>query len=738
MRILISAILLSITPILFIFFGYRAFFNHDSLHVYINYKYVFDAFIATNELPIWNPYLSYGVSTSLSSLNISAVNYLTIIFAKILNYKNSLFFFNLSIILNTFLYLSGIILILKRCKIKEDAIFFSVFIASISLNPISQYYFDFDLIVKIPLLIYSLLYLFEDIYKRIPFFILFQMAITAGISGYFLVIYLYLGIAIFLVALLSKKIKANKNFSSICIRQKIIASVAISLSLFLLINYFINFYDVFHNFKIISPGRGENGILTFETFINYGGFNGPEKLINFIGGPPVSTDFDLFLGFVPIILSIYSLINLRNLTVKNQTIAQILLVIFTCLIFFTHPFENSLFHKILYHFPGMNTVRHISYFITITKPILIILSGIGFHLLSNDLMKSEIFKREKILCALALFFFTLIFLLKRIYFDLFLLTIFAILCNIVIRKNKKQNLLLFFCFFSFTDILYHRFHDFPHQFYQYNASKFESINNSNFPFVDRIDPKNSKKITIFYDSFYDDINPKDTNITKEVRERFSKTALSSGFARYSSEITLLKEDFCYQIFRQDYLLRVIYDTLKVDKLNFNPSVIEFDLKKTDDITNWTKYGCNRNKVELLTPDFFTNIPYNSNFNLAKNNYKNVPNRITSDSINITSFSPNQVAFKIDNKYNATLPLVYYDAFHPYWNGLIDGKKTKIYKINSGFKGLYIPRGIHNITFQIKEFYKYLELTKAAILSILILLLFCLCINNIYTKNCHKN
>jgi len=185
-------------------------------------------------------------------------------------------------------------------------------------------------------------------------------------------------------------------------------------------------------------------------------------------------------------------------------------------------------------------------------------------------------------------------------------------------------------------------------------------------------------------------------------------------------------------------LRVIYDTLKVDKLNFNPSVIEFDLKKTDDITNWTKYGCNRNKVELLTPDFFTNIPYNSNFNLAKNNYKNVPNRITSDSINITSFSPNQVAFKIDNKYNATLPLVYYDAFHPYWNGLIDGKKTKIYKINSGFKGLYIPRGIHNITFQIKEFYKYLELTKAAILSILILLLFCLCINNIYTKNCHKN
>ncbi len=35
---------------------------------------------------------------------------------------------------------------------------------------------------------------------------------------------------------------------------------------FLLINYFINFYDVFHNFKIISPGRGENGILTFDDY----------------------------------------------------------------------------------------------------------------------------------------------------------------------------------------------------------------------------------------------------------------------------------------------------------------------------------------------------------------------------------------------------------------------------------------------------------------------------------------
>ena len=77
-KLIFICLLFSFTPIVFIIYIYKGYFNHDSLDVVINYKYNFDTLYTTNFLPLWNPYLAYGITTSLSNFILSGSQYLTL------------------------------------------------------------------------------------------------------------------------------------------------------------------------------------------------------------------------------------------------------------------------------------------------------------------------------------------------------------------------------------------------------------------------------------------------------------------------------------------------------------------------------------------------------------------------------------------------------------------------------------------------------------------------------------
>ncbi len=692
----------SFIPILFIFNIYGAFYNHDSLLAFVNYKYIFDSFTHNFQIPAWNPYLAYGTSMSLINIGIPGSEYLTILLGKILNSQNSLFFFNLSIAIDTFFYLAGIALCLNYYKIKREVIFLSIIFSAISVNPIHQSAFDFQLIVKLPLLIYSILYVSENLRDRIPIFLLFQFCfIYAGLVPYFSIFYFWLSLLIFfLINRDNHNFKNRKNFPSLNLKL-ILYGLAITA---IFLTYYVNIFDVLTNFQIVSPGRLPNGNSTYNDFISYGGFNGPNKLIRFFGRPPLTEDFDIFLGFITIYLAITTLIYSSKLQQDIRRICNNLWILIAILIIFTHPFSLSIFHLAIYHLPGMSKVRHLSYFITLCKPIFIILSAFGLNFLLS--IRQEIFHKKKELLVLILII--MIMMIYKMIFSLILLLIF-----IIFRKNflKQQYFSIFyFVIFaiSITDLIFHRFIDFPHSKYKGNLTSFNKIKNNDFPFVNRVDPRLSKNFEIF-----------DSSLPKE------------GFARYSSEISYIKEDYCYQVYRQDYLLKNLYAEMKKDHLNFNPFMKEFPEKEEENLIPKDKYGCNRSKIELVPPNLF-NL-HNKSIKISDINYKNFP-KISNEIISIKSFSPNKINFYVDNFHHQTSLLAYYDNNHPYWEAILDNKAIDIYTLNGSFKSILIPPGKHLVEFRIRKKFILLENFKLLFLSVFFIFLASICTLKIFRRS----
>lgn len=73
------------------------------------------------------------------------------------------------------------------------------------------------------------------------------------------------------------------------------------------------------------------------------------------------------------------------------------------------------------------------------------------------------------------------------------------------------------------------------------------------------------------------------------------------------------------------------------------------------------------------------------------------NTLSSGSAQIVLYEPN----KIDIKTSTTRPsfLVLTDAFYPGWNAYIDKNKTKIYRTDFAFRGVQIPAGKHTVEFR---------------------------------------
>lgn len=699
--------ILSFSPIFFLKIQ-KIFYNHDSLAEFINYKYIYDHFFTTGEFPVWNPYLSFGITTSLSNLSVTSSEYFSILIGKLCLIKNSLFTFNISIVLNSLLYLCGFALILNHFKLSQKVSFYGYLIAALTLNPLHQIYFDFELITKIPILIYSIIYLSKNFFKNFITFLAFQILfIYTGTIPYFSIIYFYLTIYLIISLIPFNSIKRGFLFLN---NKNLLIFI---ISFFITLVTIINFYDIFKNYQFLVPGRLSNGDNQYNGFLTYGGYTDTSKMINFLGGVPVSQDFNLFLGFIPVLLSFLTITYFKFLDEKLKKLCKVLWGLILLLVIFTHPYSGSIFHEIIYRFPGMNKVRHLAYFLTIAKPLLIILSCIGLNeLLRQYEINRKIFlhdhnsRKSFLFLAFLMLLYTFYY---KLYFHIFLELIF-ILFFIIFIENKKTrfSFYIFFIFFSVSDILINKFYEFPNHQYKFNEHNFNLSENYSFPFVSRTDPLQSSKLNIYESSFP-----------------------NKNFARYANILSYIKEDHCYEIYRQDFLLKNIYQELKNNQINFNPAVKEFSRSKES--FNATKFGCNRPKIELINLDSLNNSP-NNDINLSSSDYKKFETNNLGDNFYLKKFTANEIDFSITNKSSKDLPLIYYDSFHPYWEGFIDGKKTELYEFNGGFKGLYLASGSHNIIFRIKRIYVYFELIKSITLSLAIFIFLYACVRKINREN----
>jgi len=67
------------------------------------------------------------------------------------------------------------------------------------------------------------------------------------------------------------------------------------------------------------------------------------------------------------------------------------------------------------------------------------------------------------------------------------------------------------------------------------------------------------------------------------------------------------------------------------------------------------------------------------------------------SVTITNYQAQQIDIQVETAVAGLLVLS--DSYYPGWKARIDGQKTAIYRVNHALRGLFVPPGAHEISFQ---------------------------------------
>lgn len=107
-------------------------------------------------------------------------------------------------------------------------------------------------------------------------------------------------------------------------------------------------------------------------------------------------------------------------------------------------------------------------------------------------------------------------------------------------------------------------------------------------------------------------------------------------------------------------------------------------------------------ISLKTQAFVSDSPFQ--FTSLGDSEKEVPQ--------VNRISNSQVSIRTSNSQDGFLVLT--DTFYPGWKAYIDGNETQIFRTNFSFRGVQVPKGIHQVNFV----YRPLSLPVGALLSVL--------------------
>ncbi len=71
--------------------------------------------------------------------------------------------------------------------------------------------------------------------------------------------------------------------------------------------------------------------------------------------------------------------------------------------------------------------------------------------------------------------------------------------------------------------------------------------------------------------------------------------------------------------------------------------------------------------------------------------------ISSERVNVIIYEENYI--KIEANTDASRLMVLTDVYYPSWKAFIDGKETKIFRVDFAFRGIIVPEGQHQIEFK---------------------------------------
>jgi hypothetical protein len=189
------------------------------------------------------------------------------------------------------------------------------------------------------------------------------------------------------------------------------------------------YYEIVNNeYRLTSPGgRDESGKVDFQTFLNYGDQHGLNKFVSIFGQAIVNTrDVSIYISvfFLALILLFIS----KSYKLLESDHKKILVIIGIILVS-TYPISPLAY--LIFHLPGVEYVRHLSYFFVVAKPFMLLLFGIILTKSNPSILKHTI--------QLTLFFFTIALLNNRTLANVGITTFLVVLYALSNRYLKRRN-----------------------------------------------------------------------------------------------------------------------------------------------------------------------------------------------------------------------------------------------------------------------------------------------------------
>lgn len=677
---------------------------HDTLSVFQFFSYYYSQIYFTHELPWWLPLSAYGMPIdSYLLFSFGPFQYLALTLGYLLHTHHTLFLFSLSLTGDTFFFALGTYLFSRHILQNKWIALLCTLSVLLLVQYDRQIYWNFKTLLPLPLCLYwvqlaieraSLSYLLANIATLLCW--------TFGSIAYVLPVQVYV-IACYGLCLLRKSplIRLAMNCRSPAFAGGKLKKLGyISLGIIALCGFIL--YQIQHvmlnHMAYNAIGRQGNFGVSLQDYLTYGGNTGTEKLFELLNGIPTSHphDFLAYVGIVNILFVIYGLCS------RDKSKSHIALFL-TTLLLLAFTITSTDVAELVYVLPGMNRVRHIGYFITIVKLLLILLGGFGI----------QAYWKQKT--------HALRFILPII------IALLSLACTPLSQQTPYTQhtlmiammLILWTIFCAILKFLQNTHFESPRQRslgpYTYHLLVYGLL------IISCIDMISYRMMIYKIADLFAAPFPK---VFKEARPiHYPPTRIPSvtlpymrikGLDVYSIGSSYLQEDFCPAP-RQDLISSGVKTLFNLRQLHStNPRDL---LDPMNDKPLRQTLGCRVPKLRLVSKVRYAQTQAEAGRKIATTDIYQQPVILSPDlkaagasaasdqqrqtlhqMSKIQDFTANRLQLFVDNPSSSTAWLIYADAFNLKWQASIDGQPQAIFPANLAFKAIPIKPGQHEVKF----------------------------------------
>ncbi len=366
---------LSIILLLPIFFSliinliFRVNLHHDSLLMYLNFKFLYNYFESYNVFPEWIDYSYSGLDASVLYLyDVSKIFFPSIIIGKFLNINSYvIYLFNLSLLNSIFLF--GIYKNIKQLKYKHF-IFFIISSITLTFTFLHKAFSaNLEVFLLFPYIFYYLRKFFIN--GKVSEFNKILIIILIGYINsiqYFSIFFIYfIGIFFIFFAVFNLKFFFKIKFKK---KYLIIFVSWILISFF----YFFNIETIIQENYLLPNRSVDLNVDNSFSFALHGYHN---ILIKFL-----TSLSNFFWWDVPLTISLIGIFfnSIFFFANKNLESKKLRTTIFTFVLFIIILSETVIFYdlvKLFYNLPFLGFFRHFSFIIIYLKPLLLITGLLG-------------------------------------------------------------------------------------------------------------------------------------------------------------------------------------------------------------------------------------------------------------------------------------------------------------------------------------------------------------------------